>query len=120
MFIPLFVNLFFAGFEPFGEHDVNASWVAVQVWTCKLLFEWIICVTHCFYFIVCSQELEGLGLDETADLFVCEVPVEYQAVQSLLPVLWKERNPQVLKNFLLCFAWNITKIQQLVCSVFCE
>lgn len=31
IFISLYVNLFFAGFEPFGEHDVNASWVAVQV-----------------------------------------------------------------------------------------
>lgn len=49
-------------------------------------------------FLVCSQELEQLGLDETAELYVCEVPVEYQAVQSLLPVLWKEHNPQVLKN----------------------
>lgn len=60
-----------------------------------------------YYFTVCSQELERLGLDETADLYVCEVPVEYQAVQNLLPVLWKERNPQVLKNshiFLLCLA----------------
>lgn len=47
---------------------------------------------------MCSQELERLGLDDTADLYVCEVPVEYQAVQSLLPVLWKEHNPQVLKN----------------------
>uniref|UniRef100_H3D0H4 Pyroglutamyl-peptidase I n=2 Tax=Tetraodon nigroviridis TaxID=99883 RepID=H3D0H4_TETNG len=59
------------GFEPFGEHDVNASWVAVQ-------------------------ELERLGLDETFDLYVCEVPVEYQAVQSLLPVLWKEHGPQLV------------------------
>uniref|UniRef100_A0A3Q3W276 Uncharacterized protein n=1 Tax=Mola mola TaxID=94237 RepID=A0A3Q3W276_MOLML len=58
------------GFEPFGEHEVNSSWVAVQ-------------------------ELERLGVDESVDLHVCEVPVEYQAVQSLLPSLWKEHEPQL-------------------------
>uniref|UniRef100_A0A667YY00 Pyroglutamyl-peptidase I n=1 Tax=Myripristis murdjan TaxID=586833 RepID=A0A667YY00_9TELE len=58
------------GFEPFGEHTVNSSWVAVQ-------------------------ELDRLGLGEAVDLYVCEVPVEYQAVQSLLPSLWKQHQPQV-------------------------
>lgn len=59
------------GFEPFGEHAVNSSWVAVQ-------------------------ELERLGLGEAVDLHVCEVPVEYQAVQNLLPSLWKEHQPQLV------------------------
>ncbi|XP_061653041.1 pyroglutamyl-peptidase 1-like [Phyllopteryx taeniolatus] len=59
------------GFEPFGEHAVNSSWVAVQ-------------------------ELERLGLDEAVDLYVCEVPVEYQAVQSLLPSLWEQHLPQLV------------------------
>ncbi|XP_036940044.1 pyroglutamyl-peptidase 1-like [Acanthopagrus latus] len=59
------------GFEPFGEHAVNSSWVAVQ-------------------------ELERMGLGEDVDLHVCEVPVEYQAVQSLLPSLWKEHQPQLV------------------------
>lgn len=59
------------GFEPFGGHAVNSSWVAVQ-------------------------ELEKLGLGEGVDLHVCEVPVEYQAVQSLLPSLWKEQQPQLV------------------------
>ncbi|XP_072219974.1 pyroglutamyl-peptidase 1-like isoform X1 [Leuresthes tenuis] len=59
------------GFEPFGEHTVNSSWVAVQ-------------------------ELGRLGLGEEVHLYVCEVPVEYQAVQELLPSLWKEHQPQVL------------------------
>ncbi|XP_056148699.1 pyroglutamyl-peptidase 1-like [Lampris incognitus] len=59
------------GFEPFGEHTVNASWVAVQ-------------------------ELERLGLGEAIDLHVCEVPVEYEAVQSLLPSLWKQHQPQLV------------------------
>ncbi|KAM6990354.1 pyroglutamyl-peptidase 1-like isoform 1-T2 [Tautogolabrus adspersus] len=59
------------GFEPFGEHAVNSSWVAVQ-------------------------ELEKLGLGGAVDLHVCEVPVEYQAVQSLLPSLWSEHQPQLV------------------------
>ncbi|XP_054623120.1 pyroglutamyl-peptidase 1-like [Dunckerocampus dactyliophorus] len=59
------------GFEPFGEHAVNSSWVAVQ-------------------------ELERLGLGDAVDLHVCEVPVEYQAVQSLLPSLWKQHMPQLV------------------------
>lgn len=37
-----------------------------------------------------------MGLGEEVDLHVCEVPVEYVAVQSLLPSLWKEHQPQVL------------------------
>ncbi|XP_037315421.2 pyroglutamyl-peptidase 1-like [Pungitius pungitius] len=59
------------GFEPFGKHAVNSSWVAVQ-------------------------ELERLGLGEAVDLHVCEVPVEYQAVQGLLPSLWREHQPQLV------------------------
>ncbi|XP_042075915.1 pyroglutamyl-peptidase 1-like isoform X1 [Haplochromis burtoni] len=65
------------GFEPFAEHTVNSSWVAVQHW-------------------VCSQELERLGLGEAVDLYVCEMPVEYQAVKRLLPSLWKENQPQLV------------------------
>uniref|UniRef100_A0A8C2PZ76 Pyroglutamyl-peptidase I n=1 Tax=Cyprinus carpio TaxID=7962 RepID=A0A8C2PZ76_CYPCA len=59
------------GFEPFGEHAVNASWVAVQ-------------------------ELEKLGLGHHINLHVAEVPVEYQAVQRLLPSLWKQQLPQLV------------------------
>ncbi|XP_061775772.1 pyroglutamyl-peptidase 1-like [Nerophis ophidion] len=59
------------GFEPFGDHAVNSSWVAVQ-------------------------ELERLGLGDAVDLHVCEVPVEYQAVQSLLPSLWERHTPQLV------------------------
>uniref|UniRef100_A0A1B0GSY1 Pyroglutamyl-peptidase I n=1 Tax=Mus musculus TaxID=10090 RepID=A0A1B0GSY1_MOUSE len=44
------------GFGPFGEHTVNASWIAVQ-------------------------ELEKLGLGDSVDLHVYEIPVEYQTVQ---------------------------------------
>lgn len=59
------------GFGPFGEHAVNASWVAVQ-------------------------ELEKLGLGDEINLHVAEVPVEYQTVQSLLPSLWKRHLPQLV------------------------
>ncbi|XP_061588700.1 pyroglutamyl-peptidase 1-like [Cololabis saira] len=59
------------GFEPFGEHVVNSSWAAVQ-------------------------ELERLGLGEAVDLYVCEIPVEYKAIGSLLPSLWKEHRPELV------------------------
>uniref|UniRef100_A0A8C3GGJ5 Pyroglutamyl-peptidase I n=1 Tax=Cairina moschata TaxID=8855 RepID=A0A8C3GGJ5_CAIMO len=60
-----------SGFGPFGEHAVNASWVAVQ-------------------------ELEKLGLRDDVDLHVYEVPVEYQTVQRLIPALWKKHSPQLV------------------------
>ncbi|XP_040846798.1 pyroglutamyl-peptidase 1 isoform X1 [Ochotona curzoniae] len=58
------------GFGPFGEHTVNASWIAVQ-------------------------ELEKLGLGDSVDLHVYEIPVEYQTVQKLIPALWEKHSPQV-------------------------
>uniref|UniRef100_A0A8C6FTV2 Pyroglutamyl-peptidase I n=1 Tax=Moschus moschiferus TaxID=68415 RepID=A0A8C6FTV2_MOSMO len=58
------------GFGPFGEHTVNASWIAVQ-------------------------ELEKLGLGDSVDLHVYEIPVEYQTVQRLIPALWEKHSPQV-------------------------
>lgn len=47
---------------------------------------------------VCSelQELKKLGLGPAVDLHITEVPVEYQAVQKLLPSLWDQYHPQVL------------------------
>ncbi|KAL2097083.1 hypothetical protein ACEWY4_006290 [Coilia grayii] len=59
------------GFEPFGEHKVNASWSAVQ-------------------------ELEKLGLGEDIHLLVKEIPVEYKAVSELLPSLWKQYKPELV------------------------
>ncbi|XP_024276894.1 pyroglutamyl-peptidase 1 isoform X1 [Oncorhynchus tshawytscha] len=59
------------GFEPFGEHTINASWVAVQ-------------------------ELKKLGLGKDIDLHVYEVPVDYQAVQCLIPSLLKQYHPQLV------------------------
>lgn len=41
------------------------------------------------------QKLKTLGLGPTVDLHVTEVPVEYQAVQNLLPSLWHQYHPQV-------------------------
>uniref|UniRef100_A0A3Q2DAE5 Pyroglutamyl-peptidase I n=1 Tax=Cyprinodon variegatus TaxID=28743 RepID=A0A3Q2DAE5_CYPVA len=40
-------------------------------------------------------ELERLGLGEAAELHVCELPVDYLAVQSILPSLWKQHQPQL-------------------------
>ncbi|KAM9323316.1 pyroglutamyl-peptidase 1-like [Pholidichthys leucotaenia] len=72
------------GFGPFCGHPVNSSWVAVQ-------------------------ELERLGLGEVVDLYVCEVPVEYQAVQNLLPSLWKEHQPQLVVHVgVSSFATTVT------------
>ncbi|XP_053524075.1 pyroglutamyl-peptidase 1 isoform X2 [Artibeus jamaicensis] len=59
------------GFGPFGEHTVNASWVAVQ-------------------------ELEKLGLGDSVDLHVYEIPVEYKTVQRLIPALWEKHSPQLV------------------------
>ncbi|XP_008969283.1 pyroglutamyl-peptidase 1 isoform X2 [Pan paniscus] len=59
------------GFGPFGEHTVNASWIAVQ-------------------------ELEKLGLGDSVDLHVYEIPVEYQTVQRLIPALWEKHSPQLV------------------------
>ncbi|XP_045155181.1 pyroglutamyl-peptidase 1 [Echinops telfairi] len=59
----------FPGFGPFGEHTVNASWIAVQ-------------------------ELEKLGLGDSVDLHVYEIPVEYKTVQRLIPALWEKHSPQ--------------------------
>lgn len=46
------------------------------------------------------QELEQLGLGESVNLHVCEIPVEYQAIQRLMPSLWEEHQPQVCKKAL--------------------
>ncbi|KAE8631843.1 hypothetical protein XENTR_v10001322 [Xenopus tropicalis] len=59
------------GFGPFGEHTVNASWVAVQ-------------------------ELGKLGLGKEVDLHIYEIPVEYQTVQRLIPALRKKHKPKVI------------------------
>ncbi|XP_075857653.1 pyroglutamyl-peptidase 1 isoform X1 [Microcebus murinus] len=59
------------GFGPFGEHTVNASWIAVQ-------------------------ELEKLGLGDSVDLHVYEIPVEYRTVQRLIPALWEKHSPQLV------------------------
>ncbi|OWK11712.1 PGPEP1 [Cervus elaphus hippelaphus] len=36
----------------------------------------------------CSAELEKLGLGDSVDLHVYEIPVEYQTVQRLIPALY--------------------------------
>ena len=61
---------FFSGFGPFGNHIVNASWIAVQ-------------------------EMEKLGLGNDVDLIIKEIPVEYKAVKAEIPDLWRQYKPDV-------------------------
>ncbi|XP_069072886.1 pyroglutamyl-peptidase 1 isoform X1 [Pleurodeles waltl] len=42
------------------------------------------------------HELEKLGLGDSVDLYVYEVPVEYQVVQRIIPELWKKHTPQLV------------------------
>ncbi|KAJ3594972.1 hypothetical protein NHX12_004277 [Muraenolepis orangiensis] len=42
------------------------------------------------------QELKRLGLGSSVDLHVQEIPVDYRAVQNLLPSLWKQHQPQLV------------------------
>lgn len=56
------------GFGPFGSHNVNASWVAVQ-------------------------ELEKQWSIKGVDLAIQEIPVEYDAVFKMVPDLWEEVKP---------------------------
>lgn len=58
------------GFGPFGNHVVNASWVAVQ-------------------------EMEKMGLGNDVDLITKEIPVEYDTVQACIPELWRDYKPDV-------------------------
>lgn len=64
------VELFFKGFGPFGCHTINASWIAVQ-------------------------ELERLGLDKNVNLVIKEIPVIYDDVKKIVPLLWKQYKPKV-------------------------
>ncbi|XP_063472530.1 pyroglutamyl-peptidase 1 isoform X6 [Symphalangus syndactylus] len=41
-------------------------------------------------------ELEKLGLGDSVDLHVYEIPVEYQTVQRLIPALWEKHSPQLV------------------------
>nr|XP_040146202.1 pyroglutamyl-peptidase 1 isoform X3 [Ictidomys tridecemlineatus] len=104
------------GFGPFGEHTVNASWIAVQgepsrsrlpspspsalhtlplfpaVWglTCVVKSAQSLCGPSLL------QELEKLGLGDSVDLHVYEIPVEYKTVQRLIPALWEKHSPQLV------------------------
>lgn len=42
------------------------------------------------------QELEKLGLGDSVDLHVYEIPVEYKTVQRLIPALWEKHSPQLV------------------------
>ena len=59
-----------SGFGPFGNHTVNASWVAVQ-------------------------ELALMGIANDVELITIEIPVEYDTVRVLVPELWNKYKPKV-------------------------
>lgn len=61
--------LVFIGFGPFGEHTVNASWVAVQE--------------------LAKKAIPGVII------VIQEIPVEYETVKKQVPQLWEDVNPQV-------------------------
>ena len=61
---------YFLGFGPFGNHTVNASWVAVQ-------------------------ELALMGIANDVELITLEIPVEYDTVRVLVPELWNKYKPKV-------------------------
>ncbi|KAL9986079.1 hypothetical protein ACROYT_G000153 [Oculina patagonica] len=58
------------GFGPFGLHQTNTSWMAVQ-------------------------ELPNNELAEEVNLVIKEIPVEYSAVDEQVPVLWNEVKPKL-------------------------
>ncbi|KAJ7369396.1 Pyroglutamyl-peptidase 1, partial [Desmophyllum pertusum] len=58
------------GFGPFGLHQINTSWVAVQ-------------------------ELPNTELADEVDLVIKEIPVEYTAVDKEVPALWNEVKPKL-------------------------
>ncbi|KAJ8030046.1 Pyroglutamyl-peptidase 1 [Holothuria leucospilota] len=59
------------GFGPFGEHRVNASWAAVQ-------------------------EMSKLDLPDNLSLIQLEIPVEYKAVDKLVPFIWEKYKPDLV------------------------
>ncbi|NXW50364.1 PGPI peptidase, partial [Nyctiprogne leucopyga] len=59
-------------------------------------------------------ELEKLGLRDDVDLYVYEVPVEYQTVQRLIPALWKKHSPEVIR---LCHLGSTVNVPTVVCTL---
>lgn len=67
------MGLSFLGFGPFEGHSVNASWAAVQ------------------------EFRKGQKLISDINLVTQEIPVEYEKVKTLVPILWKKHKPIVRK-----------------------
>ncbi|KAK3098217.1 hypothetical protein FSP39_017294, partial [Pinctada imbricata] len=59
------------GFGPFGEHKVNASWVAVQ-------------------------RLAEFGVKDDVELVTREIPVDYDMVKEIICSLWEEEKPDLV------------------------
>ncbi|XP_074060883.1 pyroglutamyl-peptidase 1 isoform X1 [Macrotis lagotis] len=93
------------GFGPFGEHTVNASWIAVQSHLGQVTryeseqLEIALDMRQSGLSDlpkVTQLELEKLGLGDSVDLHIYEIPVEYQTVQRLIPALWEKHSPQLV------------------------
>lgn len=88
------------GFGPFGEHRVNASWAAVQ-------------------------EMTKLDLPDDLSLIPLEIPVEYKAVDKLVPFIWEKYKPDVsivgFQELILCFLKGLTVVtESLTTDVICK
>ncbi|PIK49990.1 putative pyroglutamyl-peptidase 1 [Apostichopus japonicus] len=59
------------GFGPFAEHRVNASWAAVQ-------------------------EMSKLDLPDYLSVIPVEMPVEYKAVDEIVPLIWARYKPDLV------------------------
>ncbi|XP_045216934.2 pyroglutamyl-peptidase 1-like [Mercenaria mercenaria] len=59
------------GFGPFGSHKVNASWECVKL-------------------------LKEQGLGEEVDVFIYELPVEYNTVKRQVPQIWDSHKPDLV------------------------
>ncbi|XP_078314756.1 pyroglutamyl-peptidase 1-like [Crassostrea virginica] len=64
-------SVLITGFGPFGEHSINASWIAVQ-------------------------NVKKRNLLADLDVHIQEIPVDYQEVSQVVPALWKQKNPQLV------------------------
>lgn len=70
----MYIYIQITGFGPFGEHSINASWIAVQ-------------------------NVKKRNLLADLDVHIQEIPVDYQEVSQVVPALWKQKNPQVLNQY---------------------
>uniref|UniRef100_A0A5F7ZRP2 Pyroglutamyl-peptidase I n=7 Tax=Catarrhini TaxID=9526 RepID=A0A5F7ZRP2_MACMU len=91
-----------AGLELPGLNDPSTS-ASQRSWDYRCeppspAIKWVLPNAHVntFLVIACLGELEKLGLGDSVDLHVYEIPVEYKTVQRLIPALWEKHSPQLV------------------------